>query len=279
MEEKEPTKFRIRLDDDISDTPLQEEMEDLRIKKLSQRITLITVLIPCMVAAILFFAYIDINKRVGRVHDTGTSEVQTLSKDLDSSISSLSQDQANYRESLNKQISSIEANLKEATIAIRQIRTARKMDNQEFNGRFVKIEKSLTPIRENLKKVSSEINTFNDKIEQKLVQIVKAADKTKNELQTEISTLSSEKINKKTLDLAIINEQVRFQEKLNKITGQIEKQLESVRNKIEELEKLKASSEKSEKITPKTSKSLPPGKPENAAVTPKPETIVEQNIQ
>ncbi len=87
MAEKDPTKFRIRIDDESPDTGFEEEIKDRRIEKLSQRITFVSILIPCLIAVILFVAYFDIKKRVGSMHSSG----EVVSQDLDSRLSLVSE--------------------------------------------------------------------------------------------------------------------------------------------------------------------------------------------
>jgi len=282
MTDKNPSKFRIRLDDDILDSTRQEDVEDLRITNLSQRITLVAVFILCVVGAILFFAYLDINKRVGKVHVTGTAEVRNVSKDLESRISTLAYEFSSSKESLAKQIASIESNLKEATTAIKYIRSARKTDNKKFKGQLTgqlsEIENKLTPIRKNLNLVISEIKNFDKKVARELVQLTNTVQKSNNDLKKNISFLSSSKISKKAFDLAMIDQQVRFQEKLNRVTARFEKKLETVRLKIAKLEKAQALYKKSKAMQPIIPPRTPPA-PEKEAGTPKSEPIIEQDIQ
>ena len=278
MTEKDPYKFRIRLDDDISDSALQDDIEDLRITKLGRRITFVAVFIPCVVGAILFFAYIDLNKRVGKVHDTGTTAVRNVSKDLETRISTLAYEFSSSKESLTKQIASIESNLKEATTAIKYIRSARKIDNNKVNGQLAGIEKKLMPIRKDLDLVISEIKNFDKKVARQLVQLTKTVEKTRNDLQKDISTISSTKISKKAFDLAMIDQQVRFQEKLNQVSARLEKKLETARKKIAELEKAQAAYKKSKPMQPVILPRTPPA-PGKEAATQKSEAITEQDIK
>jgi hypothetical protein len=286
MTDKDPSKFRIRLDDDIPDSTLQEDVENLRITKLSRKITLIAIFIPCVVGAILFFAYLDLNKRVGKVHVTGTTEVRNVSKDLESRISTLAYEFSSSKESLTKQIASIESNLKEATTAIKYIRSARQTDNTQFKDQLTEIENKLIPIQKNLDLVISEIKNFDKKVARELVQLTNTVQKSNNDLQKDISTLSAAKISKKAFDLAMIDQQVRFQEKLNQVTARFEKQvtarfekeLESFRQKIAELEKAQAAYNKSKPMQPIIPPRTTPA-PEKEANTPKSEAIIEQDIQ
>ncbi len=278
MTDKDPSKFRIRLDDDILDSTRQEDVEDLRITQLSRKITLVAVFIPCVVGAILFFAYLDLNKRVGKVHVTGTTEVQNVSKDLEDRISTLAYEFSSSKESLAKQIAAIESNLKETTTAIKYIRSARTIDNKKVKGQLTEIEKKLTPIRKKMDLVISEIKNFDKKVARELVQLTNAVQKSNNDLKKNISFLSSSKISKKAFDLAMIDQQVRFQEKLNRVTARLEKRLETARKKIAALEKAQAAFKKSKTIQPIIPPRTPPA-PEKEAGTPKPESITEQDIQ
>jgi hypothetical protein len=60
MENNSPSNFKIRLDDDNPEAIFKEEMDDLRIEKLSQRLTIMTILVPILIGVILFIAYFDI---------------------------------------------------------------------------------------------------------------------------------------------------------------------------------------------------------------------------
>ncbi len=50
MAERKPSEFRFNVDDQEPDEFYHEEMKDLRVEKLSQRITLISILLPCLIA-------------------------------------------------------------------------------------------------------------------------------------------------------------------------------------------------------------------------------------
>ncbi len=106
MTENESAKFRIRSDDN-PEAHFQEDNQGLKLDKLSRRLTLITILIPCLIGGILFLVYRDIQMRVGQVSDTGTSKVRTLSKDLESRYSSLSLKHGKFQVGFTKRISSV----------------------------------------------------------------------------------------------------------------------------------------------------------------------------
>ena len=226
MEEKNTSDFRIGIDDEGPASRFQEEMDNIRIEKLSNRITFISVFIPCLIGAIIFLAYLDIKKRVTTVHDTGTIEVQNLSKDLEAKLSDLT---SKYNQ-IENNISSLQAESKEATTAINYIRSARKTDNKEFNNSISKIEKTSSTISNDLKNVSSELKTIDTNFNKKIANLSKKVDDihtTLNKINSDISKLSSVKIDKKALDSALKNEQKLYDQKLNQIKRDFDKKISS----------------------------------------------------
>jgi len=239
MNENNTSNFNIRFNDESTDSQFQEETENIRIEKLSNRITFFSVLIPCFIAIILFIAYLDIKKRVTTVHDTGTTEVQNLSKELETKLSALTSKYKKIEDSLpgiKNNIFSLQTKLDEATTAIKHIRSARKTDNKKFNNSISKIEKKSSAISNDLKNVSSGLKNIDNKFNKKLANLSETADKISIELtrlKADISKLSSIKVNKKTLDSALKNEQKLYEKKLDQFKKNIEKKIISIKkNKI-----------------------------------------------
>ncbi len=235
MNEKDTSNFKIRFDDEGPEPQFQEEMENIRIEKLSNRITFISVLIPCLIGIIIFIAYLDIKKRVTTVHDTGTIEVQSLSKDLEAKLSALTSKYNKIEASLSKienHTSSLQTELNEATTAIKYIRSARKTDNKAFKNSISKIEKKSSSISNDLKNVSSKLKTIDSNFNKKLSSLSKAADKTSielNKLKSDILKLSSIKVDKKILDSTFKNERKLYEQKLDQLKKNIENKIISIK--------------------------------------------------
>jgi DNA repair exonuclease SbcCD ATPase subunit len=83
MADKNPSDFRFDNDEQEPDSFYHEELKDLRIEKLSQRVTLLAILLPCLVAVAMYIGYQELSDRVSRSHDTGSLEVQRLVKELE----------------------------------------------------------------------------------------------------------------------------------------------------------------------------------------------------
>ena len=104
--DEEDVKFKMRLDkindevEEPEDSVVQTEVHELKLEKINQRVTLISILIPVLIVVVLVIAYLDIKQRVVRTEDTGASEFQKLSADLESRFSSLSLRQAKLEEAV-----------------------------------------------------------------------------------------------------------------------------------------------------------------------------------
>ena len=122
MVERKPPEFRFNADDQVPDEFYHEEMKDLRVEKLSQRITLISILLPCLIAVALYFGYRDLTGRVHQGRDNRDQEVQQLSNQLEAlsekfnekfdtfSTTMSSQDQK-FSDSISGQLNTINANI------------------------------------------------------------------------------------------------------------------------------------------------------------------------
>jgi len=179
------------------------------------------------------------------MHVTG----ETLSQDLGAKISALD-------ESINKTTSSMQKELNETTTAIKYIRSARKTDNKKFNALTDTIEKKLESTCKDLEITASKIKMLDSDFKKELVDVSKGLDKAKkelNELQTDIATLASGRINKEMLDLALKKEQKIYQQKLDKTAKGLENKIKSIQKS---LKKIKAE-----------------------IVPPKPGNIIEQSIE
>lgn len=101
-QDKDQGKFKMRLDTDEDEAPVAGQVDELRMEKLSQRVTMISILIPVLIVVILIIAYMDIKQRVLRTEDTGVSGVQNLSKDMESRFSTLSLRRPNSKRCLSR---------------------------------------------------------------------------------------------------------------------------------------------------------------------------------
>ena len=267
MADIKPPEFRFSTDGQESDEFYQEELKDMRVEKLSQRLTLISILLPCLIAVVIFLGYRDLTNRVNKGRDSENLEVQKLStqmeglsaqideklksfsKTLDSqdqkfsdSISGKLNSLTSNIEVLKKSMASVSADLKKAQNAIEKLDGAKA----DKNSQTVALDKlredlaplkseiqSLTNLRTDLESVSSEIKNLENQITEEMTKV--AADtasfkKEYDQLQTSIAEQLGEKIDKAALGVELL----MFKKNQNTHSQEIERltqQLESIQEK------------------------------------------------
>jgi DNA repair exonuclease SbcCD ATPase subunit len=269
MAERKPPEFRFNADDQEPDEFYNEEMKDLRVEKLNQRITLISILLPCLIAVIIYFGYRDLTGRVHQGRDSGNLEVQKLSNQMEAlskkfnekliafSTTLSTQDQ-NFGNSisgklntinsnievLNQSISSLNENLKQTKSVIKKIDAA-KADKKSQEAAMAKLKadldplknefQSLTNIRGDIKSVSSEIKNLENQFTEEITKVAENTEKFKKEydlLQASIASQLSKKIDKAELGVELLMLKKNQSIHSQEITRIIQR-LDSIQKKIE----------------------------------------------
>ncbi|MDH3573493.1 MAG: hypothetical protein OES64_04785 [Desulfobacteraceae bacterium] len=292
MTEKKSKKFKMPMDDETPEFQVQEDLDDLKVEKLHKRITRISIIIPCLVVIIILAAYFDLKNNLSSVNIKGSTGVQTLSKELESRFSSLSIKEANLEETLGKKIAALEkttASLqtatKEATTAIRYIRSARKKDNENTASALNKIEKTLASIPKDLEKILSDLKAIDKTSSAKLEIFSQFMNSSKNDLLTirsDISSLKSSKSDRTDLK----DQQKVYQLALRQLTTNLEDRIKSVENMLKEQGKTNAPAKKQSQTKPEKSMtsnqtkttSVPSSSSSKETDIPKPDSIIEQDL-
>ena len=270
MAEKKPPEFRFNTDDQEPDELYHEEMKDLRVEKLNQRMTLITILLPCLIAVAIYFGYRDLTSRVHQSRDSGNLEVQKLSKqmealskkfneklitfsstlsaqdqDFGNSISSKLNTMNNNIEVLNQSMKSFNENLNQTKSAIGKLDKS-KADKKSQQTAIASLKadldllknefQSLTDIRAGLKSVSSEIKNLQSQFTEEMTKVAANAATLKEEydlLQASIARQLSEKIDKAALGVELLMFKKNQSIHSQEIT-RLAQRLDSIQKRIED---------------------------------------------
>lgn len=291
MAEENPPEFKFNADDQDPEAFYREEIKDLRVEKLSLRITLLSILLPCLVAVAIFFAYRDLTGRVDHSQDTGSFEVQRLSrrledlskkfndklitfsttlstqdKDFDTTISGKLAAINKNVDALNKNLKSLNDNLNQTKSTVKNL-AASKADKKSQDAAFAKFNAALKPLekelqslavlRQELKTVSAGIKNLESKLDQKLAEVATAAEQSQKDyaqLQTSITRLSDDKIDKDTFGLEAFKLKKNLQNLLSHEITAINQKLDSIQKKIDDIQRMSKSSKRSLKsLSKKTS--------------------------
>ncbi len=229
--------FKLDIEPEETESVYKEEINDLRLEKLSQRVTLISILIPIMIVVILAVTYLDIKKRVIKTQYTGTSSVQSLAKELDSRFSSLSLRQAELEsrlDAITKSNAALQIALDKNSGKLRKMNksmaTAKAL--AKLNSKF---DKEIKGVRSSLNSLENQYATLSTRINEELDAVAKqipGLSERLNSMDQSVKALETGKISKEDLDLAIKLEALKTKQALQIKIDDLASKLEKIQTKI-----------------------------------------------
>jgi DNA repair exonuclease SbcCD ATPase subunit len=259
IDDEQYSKFKFNGDDEpeSEQTLYQDEAKDRRVEKLSHRVTIISIFIPVLIGVVFYIAYRDITSRVSQSQDTEAMEIQNLSTQLQDKFDELSTNYGQLEASLVQKLAALEkvdkamkANLKKAENTVSKI-NATKADKKDQQDAIAKIDTALSPIRmelkdlstmrNDLKAVTAELQSLDTDVQQKLTTISANVDKSLQNLtkiQSDMSALSNQKLDKDALQLELLKAKKSYQRELELTKAALDKRLSSILRKIRDLEKI-----------------------------------------
>jgi prefoldin subunit 5 len=280
---KNQGKFKMRMDADVDEAPVASQVDELRMEKLSQRVTMISILIPVLIVVVLIIAYMDIKQRVIRTEDTGVSGVQKVSKDMESRFSTLSLRQAKLEELLkrtsdisNQSLAKIQVNLKKLEDRLKGVGkglTSKKDLNLKLDPMNKKIENLSGAIDES-KAGLAELNQQVQTILSQMGETLSDRGNQIKQLQVKVNGLDQAKIDKSALDLAMKLEMLKIKQSFIERLDNIETRIKTLESKIKSQRQAAPAPQK----LPAKPVPSPPPKPK-APTAPSSGEIIEQPIQ
>jgi DNA repair exonuclease SbcCD ATPase subunit len=268
------------MDAEVEDTVIPTQVDELRIEKLSHRITLISILIPVLIVVVLVMAYLDIKRRVTLTEDTGAVTAQHLSQDLESRFSSLSLSQAHIEEALtklqdqtNQSLAQTQVNLKKLEDGLKQSRNT-MASQKEVKSVSQKMDQNITNVAKSVEDLKLQVDALTQTLQSKLAQVdqqVSEHGSQMAQLKELLLKLEQNKIDKAAMDLAIKLEALKIKQVVNDQLEDMQAQIQSIGQKVDKLSsapRAPAASSVPHKATP----------PKPAAETPEPERLQEQTI-
>ncbi len=296
IEENDNSRFQFSADEDEPEAILQDELRELKIEKLGHRVTLLTVLIPCMIGVILVITYLDIKDRVTRSYDTGAIGVEKLSKDLASKFSSLSLEQAKINDILAKKLPELEksaAFLKSRLTKLQKSMTQMTASTisrdeltrvtENLTNKVADIPQGLKPdfealalvdnqIVEDSRRISGDIKILSDSMAE--------IDTRVDTIRKEIETFSERTVDKDELELTLKLKEIGYRQSLLDKTALLEKDIQAIRKEVKDLRKANSGSSSAAPVTqPSSPVSLKPAPETTKPATIESDGIVEQTIE
>jgi uncharacterized phage infection (PIP) family protein YhgE len=238
MEEKKDRTdgFQFRMDEVNPDAILREDLQDSRIDKLGKKLIIMAVVIPCLIGVVLFFLYFDLKKRVIQGEDVDSKSFQNLTRDLDSRSGDLITRLETVEKALSGRDSEIDKRIDSVKFRLY------KAENRIKKVNKAKADKAT--LTENLEKVSNQLSGLNTAFTENFEEITAGLFKVRQDvtkLQVDVTTLVKEKIDRQTLAEEINRGQQNQEQKLNSLSGSIDKRFAAIQKNLKTLERQLAS--------------------------------------
>jgi len=133
---------RKKSDSPVSASPYHAEINALKIKKLSSRVTFLFLFLFCLIGAILVFGYLDIKERVVHVDTNKQSQVDRLSQQLEEKLNALDVKIAKNRFDFDNNLPEFDKKNTSLEGQIAKL-TNSKADAETINAQFEKIAKQV----------------------------------------------------------------------------------------------------------------------------------------
>jgi chromosome segregation ATPase len=243
-------------DSEIPASMYHEEINTLKIDKLSNRVTIISIIIPCLIGVILLYAYLDMKKRMNDVDLTKQTQVEKLSQQLEEKLNALDVKIAKNRYDLDNQLPGL--NKKTVALEGKILKLdGTKADSKIIKGQLIKLDKrvannanqnktlvqtierinrqTLLAIKENqnqfnktAKQIKDEINLFKEEFDARLLELSDYEQQI-GELRKDFSLLDKKY---KRLEQDSIS-QTSFDKKINQLKTDLNYQLKSLDKQVD----------------------------------------------
>ncbi len=227
-EESESPKAEDISGDDIRASVYHQEINTLKIEKLSQRITIISVILPCIIIAILAFAYIDMKERVVDVDQTQGSHMAQISKALEEKLNALDVRIAKATFDLDEKLALTEKKSQALENQAAKM-SSNKADLKAMDKALAKLEKRIKTNAGQDKVTLAAMERVNRQLQAAIkennVQFKSKADQIKDEIQ-----LFKEEFDARLLELSAYEQQI---DQLTKSTGLLDKQIKTLKQETE----------------------------------------------
>lgn len=201
-----------------------QEINTLKIEKLSNRVTIISIIIPCLIIAILAFAYIDMKERVVDVGQTKGSQVEQLARTLEEKVNALDVRIAKAAFELEEKLPLMEKKAQALENQLAKISGA-KADLKAFEAEVAKLEKRIKSNAGQDKATLAAIERINqellDAIQKNNAQITSRSDRISQDMQ-----LFKEEFDARLMELSAYEQQIG---QLSKTTSLIDKQIKTLK--------------------------------------------------
>jgi len=246
--------------------PSNEEELKRRIAKLGNRLSFVTLLLPCLLAVALYVGYQDLVLRASRTQGAELRSVERIAAEADEKLTALGTRINDFEAALTarvdaaqKSVQAVQEELRKGESGIDKA-VAAKADKKELADATARIDaalaavqkdlQALAPFREELGQaaalrgevasVSTRLQKLENSLGKDLTGLAGYMDRTKSDLEkirADLAGLQSRKIDREALDLENLKTKRLYQMALDQEVGRIDKTLGTLQRRLDQLEK------------------------------------------
>ncbi|MGB7919288.1 MAG: hypothetical protein WCF40_04450 [Desulfobacterales bacterium] len=238
MSREDADNFKFGSDQINPDEVLRDVPPDNRVARLSRRVTILTILLPCLIGAALYFLYNDLKNRVAQNQTYGSQSVEGLAKTLDTRLKEFSDKLTQFETMFSERLAGTEKNVE--TLKTQLGKTESSMKNTVGSLKTIEAAKVDKKDQESLANqvaaLSAQITSRDNDMSERLSDLTAVTQKQVNDLlklRTDITALAESKIDRKTLQQELENQQ----QKLYVLSSDLDKKLFAIQNDLRRLEK------------------------------------------
>ena len=159
----EQDKFRFQIGEEEPEPPAIDETLQRRVRTLSQRMSFLTLMLPCLIALVIYVAYRDINLRVAQTQHIELQSVDRLAADLQQKtaalltrVSELEATVGAKLEEVSKSVPALQEGIKKAEAGVER-HTTDKADKKELENSAARVDAALAALSKDLQGLTREV--------------------------------------------------------------------------------------------------------------------------
>ena len=159
----EQDKFRFQIGEEEPEPPAIDEALQRRVHKLSQRMSFLTLMLPCLIALVLYVAYRDISLRVAQTQYSELQSVDRLAADLKlktdamlARVTELETAVGAKLDEVSKSVPALQEGIKKTEAAVERQNTD-KADKKELQDSAARVDAALAALSKDLQGHTREV--------------------------------------------------------------------------------------------------------------------------
>ena len=159
----EQDKFRFQIGEEEPELPAIDETLQRSVRKLSQRMSFLTLMLPCLIALVIYVAYRDINLRVAQTQHIELQSVDRLAADLQQKtaalltrVSELEATVGAKLDEVSKSVPALQEGIKKAEAGVERY-AIDKADKKELENSVARVDAALAALSKDLQGLTREV--------------------------------------------------------------------------------------------------------------------------